>query len=41
MNAVPVSAGAATPNRQNPIVILDRAYLDVVFAIIHDSNVEL
>jgi len=40
LNAVPVSAVAATLKSKNPIVILDRAYLDVVFVILHDSDLD-
>jgi hypothetical protein len=37
MNAVPISAGAATTNGQDAIVIFYRTELDVVFVVFHNS----
>src|SRR6266567_3046634 len=38
MNAVPIPAGAAAANDQYPIVIFDRAELDLVFVVIHNEG---
>jgi hypothetical protein len=37
MNAVPIPPGAAATNGQYPIVIFDRAELDVVLVIVHNK----
>ena len=38
MNAVPIPARAAAANGQYPIVIFDRAELDVVFVVLHNAE---
>ena len=38
MNAVPIPARAAATNGQYPIVIFDRAELDVVFIVVHNEG---
>src|SRR4029077_4019639 len=38
MNAVPIPPGAAATNGQYPIVIFDRAELDVVLVIVHNKR---
>jgi hypothetical protein len=38
MDAVPIPAGATATNGQDPIVIFDRAELDVVFVVVHKKS---